>query len=313
MKPDVPDNAPPVRLWYQFTLRTLFLVTSLVAVVLSAIVTQSGFFNGVLVFAGVGGLLGAMMGTATAGRIGAWRGMVIGIPLGVVMATVFEYRRHAPLPQWWNCLMRGEGTIVSALLLMLPMAFLVHRVVKRTPKNADADAALRTVARLSLLLLVFIVPVAFWEGYLQQLGHSNRQSDQVFLVTLLGVSVMGCVVLQWLVLDRRRAAGASGRPYGRWDTAAKLLLGIGAVGGPASFGVAVLLLFTPAGHGAFARMAQDILAGLIFAIGQGIAGCCLATGFAIETYRDRWCLPSTIVGDLPFLGLWLLAITGHLP
>jgi hypothetical protein len=292
---------------FQFPIREILVLTMLFALVLGALATGGGsLFQSAQILAETLGPLGAAMGIAVAGRRGIKTGVFIGLAgAGFLLLADRNLCLYLPFSS------DTEHLGVLFWLTMLLMAFLIYWNLQRTPPTAAGEADLRIVARFSVLLTVLLILLLFLRdrSVPQWLPQGRSPSDSWAWIDSMMIVLMGLPLLPWVVLDRRRAAGPSGRPFSRWDTAAKILLGIAATLGPVTLGVTVVVLLTPPGSSdSFAVFGKVLIAGMCLVGGSLAAGAFLVAGFTIELYRNRWRLPLTIFSALWLFVLWAWAV-----
>ena len=275
--------------------RAALIVATLCIVAFGVYILDDRLVGGVLMSIFFAAPLGAIVGTAIAGRRGAKGGALAGV-IGGAFTGPIVVSYNLPLPGEDNLLVLGLFTN----LLMAPV---LYWTFKRTPDTPVEQTGVRTAARYSLVAMALAVLLSLLRTYLRQLGHSES-SEPVWMVDVMKTVVMGLVILPWIVLARRRAAGPAGRPYSRWDRVAKALLLVAAIFTPVSHGLVALLVLIPMSHGPYAMLGQHMLAWLIFAVGLGTAGVCFALGFAIQCWRDRWYLTLTAINVLWLVALW---------
>lgn len=282
-------------------LRAVLAVSMLCAVVLGVYIVDNPMVNTALTMMVLAGPLGAIVGTSIVGRRGAICGTLAGI-IGSGLAGIIAVSYNWSFPV-------EDNLLVFGLLASLSTAVLLCWTLKRPSCTLAEHADVRTAARFSLLAVALAIPLSLLRSHLRQIGHSES-SDPVWVVDLMEAVVMGLVPLPWMVILRRRATSVASMSFACWDIVAKVLLLTAAILGLVSQGLAAILLFIPLSHGQLGMLGQQILAGLVMAVGLGTAGLCFAVGFVIQLWRDRWHLPLIIVNVLWLVALWAYVLAG---
>ena len=285
----------------QFHLRLVVFVLTSAVLVLSLFVLSNRIINGCVLGGVIGCFLGAIAVTAFFERKWLRLGLFLGGGVGgvaFVPACNCQINEILALVHW---VLRVE-TVLPALFL----GGLVIRVLcVRSDSGVDARR-LRNAARWSLGVLTSGALAIGLSGEWQALrGFANpRTADGI---ALAGVAIVLLAAFPWLLIDRRRAAGPDGRPFGRWDTAAKSVLWTGAMLGPAC--LAAVLSLQIARHFGWIQPRYSIdgvgLVVLAMAyVGHVVAIGLFTLGFVIETWRDRWHPVITILGATYFVAIW---------
>ena len=308
----LPIPGSKTRRW-QFSLRTLFVVTTLAAVAAAWAVNPTPFLVALVVASRILPfvLIVILCQVIVASGPLKWWNALGAIVVGATLWQLVPHRGGASTSiskVLWNIVHSGDWAAYALSSCWL-LAWLMWRVLARTPRDFTVGqtrrAAIATLVVALALLDAMLLVSSLSTGAVRIVGPD---------VAPLCLAIVGGAagVLPWIKLLRSHAHRLN-PCYGRADTVSKVLLA-------SSLGVAALSWVTMAAYFAcrttpppatlgecLGLMIYDHMATAIPLWIQCGATGLLVAGLLLELYRDRWHPRLTAIGGLHFGWYWVTA------
>ena len=310
----LPAPRSTTRRW-QFSLKTLFVVTTLAAVAAAWAVNPTPFLvalvaaSRILPFV----LIVILCQVIFATRPLRWRSAAVAIVAGATLWLLVPHRGGSSTSICgilWRIVHSGDWA-AYALLTCWWLAWLMWRVLARTPRDFTVEQTRRAAVATLLVELALLNAILFVSclstGAVRIVGPDVAPR-------CLAIVGGAAAVLPWIKLLRSHARRLN-PGYGLADTVSKVLLA-------SSIGVAALSWVTMAAYCAcrtttppatlgecLGLMIYDHMATAIPLWIQCGATGLLVAGLLLEVYRDRWHPRVTAIGGLHFGWYWVTAFS----